>query len=437
MNVAVFGLGKLGSCLAAWFASAGHMVFGVDPNRDATNLLNAGRAPVEEPGLQELLDLHHSRVACTDDAVHAASKCEFLFLIVPTPSQADGTFSSWILEETLVPIAEAIRRGAHPVVVVVSTTSPGTMEGVVIPRLQELSGCCCGLDFDVCFNPEFIALGSVLADMASPSFILIGESTKKAGDALEQFYRDLHTTLGNEVPPFARMNLVNAEITKLGLNCAVTTKISYANSLAALCENVPGADARVVCSAVGLDRRIGRAYLQPATAFGGPCFGRDNRAMIATGNAVGVEMPLSQATDEVNRAVTERLLGLLLERNPRTVAVLGLTYKTATPVVEESQGVKLLDAMTALAEQGSITITTHDPQGRYDLSGVCRCQTARDAVAGAEAVVIATPWGEYCDLAPRDFHRSARIVDCWSVLNPQEFQGWDVVIPGRYFSSVK
>lgn len=428
MNVSVWGLGKLGSPLAAMFASAGHTVYGVDPNRDVTDLLNAGRAPVEEPGLQELLDLHHSRLICTEDAVHVASKCEFLFLIVPTPSQADGTFSSRILEETLVPIGEAIRRGAHPVVVVVSTTSPGTMDGVVIPRLQELSGCCCGVDFETVYNPEFIALGSVLADMARPSFILIGESTKKAGDALEQFYRDLHATLGNEVPPFARMNLVNAEITKLSTNCAVTTKISFANSLATLCEKIPGADARVVCRAVGLDRRIGRAYLQPATAFGGPCFGRDNRAMIAAGKAVGVSMPLAVATDQINNAVTGNLLTLLLARKPRTVAVLGLTYKTGTPVVEESQGVKLLEQ---LATRGGFAVTTHDPQGRADCRLGFRCDTARQAIDGAEAVIITTPWDEYRTLAPRDFRRSARIVDCWSVLDADQFKNFDLVIPGK------
>ena len=142
-------------------------------------------------------------------------------------------------------------------------------------------------------------------------------------------------------------------------------------------------------------------------------------------------MPLAVATDEINRDVTGRLLDLLLKRKPRTVAILGLTYKTATPVVEESQGVQLLEQL-AQSDFVKFAITTHDPQGRYEHPRAFRCETSREAVAGAEAVIITTPWDEYHTLAPRDFRRSARIVDCWSVLDDEAFRNMDVVIPGKY-----
>lgn len=426
MNVSVFGLGKLGSPLAAMFAAAGHRVFGVDHNPTIVDLLRRGLAPVQEPGLQDLLSRCGERIECTDDAVTAAAQSEFVFLIIPTPSDETGCFSSRFLEVALGPIAEAIRDGAHPVVVVVSTTTPGTMDEVVIPALQQ-TGKCCGVDFDCCYNPEFIALGSVLRDMAQPSFILIGQSTPKAGVALEGFYRGLHETLGNPMPPVTRMSLLNAEIAKLAVNCYLVTKISFANSLASLCEHLPGADAQTICLAVGLDRRIGAACLRPGVRPGGPCLPRDNRALAAYAAQHAVAMPIAEATMAVSQETTRRIGDLLLARHPKTVAILGLTYKTNTPVVEESQALDLLDRLSATGA----SLLAHDPQAVLDDPRIVRVESAQRAVQEADAVLIATAWLEYRDLRATAFRHNTRIVDCWGVLDPMEFRHHDLVVLGR------
>lgn len=428
MNITVFGLGKLGSPLAAWIASAGHHVFGVDPDYKITDMLSRHEAPISEPGLQQLLDAHHARIEVASDAKHAVSQSEFVFIIVPTPTDETGCFSSRFLEMTLDPIAAAIRDGAHPVVVVVSTTTPGTMTETIIPALQAKSGCCCGVDFDMCYNPEFIALGSVLHDMSHPSFILIGESTRKAGDALEAFYRHMHMTLDNPIPPFARMSMIDAEICKLSVNCFVTTKISYANQLAALCERIPGADAKCICSVIGLDRRIGQPYLNPATCYGGPCFPRDNRALLSYAKRIGVPMPIATATDQVNNQTTERLGKLLTANHPRTVAILGLTYKPYTPVTEESQSVKLLDW---LSQMDNLVVFTHDPFAKYNHPLAVPLATAKDAVQRADAVLIATAWPEYRNLSPDWFSASTTIVDCWGLIDQQAFRNHRVVTLGK------
>jgi UDPglucose 6-dehydrogenase len=411
MNVTVFGLGKLGSPLAVWFASAGHCVFCVDTNRQLLESLEKGIAPVDETGLQDLLNT--IQLDCSTGPVEAVAASEIVFLIVPTPSDGTGFFSNRYLLSALVPVAEAISYDAHPLVVIVSTVMPGSTESVLIPFLEQESGRCCGVDFDVCYNPEFIALGSILRDMSEPSFILIGESTKKAGQALENFYRSLHETLGNPVPPFARMPIIDAEICKLSVNCFVTSKISYANQLAGLCEQIPGASANNVCAAIGLDRRINPHYLKPGTCYGGPCFPRDNVALRAFAKRIGATVPLAEATDEVNRRTTERLFDMLMERNPSTVAVLGLSYKPGTPVTEESQAMLLLGMLA----DTFAAVFVHDPAAVCEIPGVVQCSRVRDALEHADAVLIATAWDEYRSLDPAWFKPGAKVIDCWNILS--------------------
>jgi len=210
------------------------------------------------------------------------------------------------------------------------------------------------------------------------------------------------------------MNFVNAEITKIAVNCFCTTKISYANSLADLCETIPQSDASVICAAIGLDRRIGPLYLKPGTAFSGPCFPRDNRAMLALGN-----MPLARATDEINNRQPEKLMKLALETKPRKVSVLGLSYKTATAVTEESVGVKLTDLLN-----GHVEVFSHDPMAAPS-------ENWRDHVKQSDVVVITVAWELYKGLKSHDFKHSARIVDCWGLLDQNQFADQELLITGR------
>ena len=278
MKLAVVGLGKLGLPLAAIFASKGHHVTGIDYNEKIVESVNQKKAPFHEPGLQELLDNHGANLSVTTDYELAIAESEASFIIVPTPSAENGLFTNHYVLQAIQKIGQSLQKkeGYH-LVVITSTVMPGSTTGEIQEALESSSGKKVGNELGICYNPEFIALGSVVRDMLFPDMVLIGESDKKAGDMLQNIYEGFC----ENQPPVQRMNCINAELTKLSLNTFVTTKISYANMLAGVCESLPDSDVDVVTQAIGLDSRIGRKYLKAAVAFGGPCFPRDNVAFRA------------------------------------------------------------------------------------------------------------------------------------------------------------
>jgi UDPglucose 6-dehydrogenase len=419
MRLSVVGLGKLGAPLAAVLASKGHTVIGVDANATSVDRVNRGLAPVHETGLQELLSSGTSRVSATTDTEAAVGATDATFFIVPTPSGSDGAFSHDFVLDAVRRIGRGVRSKAERhVVVITSTVMPGATGGPVAAALESASGLEVGRGIGLCYSPEFIALGSVIRDMTQPDFCLIGESDPASGDVLVAV---LTSVVGDDVP-MMRMNLINAELAKIAVNTFVTTKISFANMLAEICEQLPGADAQVVTTAIGLDRRIGSRYLQGATGYGGPCFPRDNRAFTVTAAAAGGRADIAEATDTVNRRQVDRLVErvLTLVNGSARVAVLGLSYKPQTQVVDASTGVAVA---AELASRG-LGVTVYDPvameEARRVLGpGVDYAATASACVRDAGVTVIATAWPEFSRLEATDFKAGDRptIVDCWRVLD--------------------
>ncbi|MEP7362294.1 MAG: nucleotide sugar dehydrogenase [Acidobacteriota bacterium] len=423
-KLSVVGLGKLGAVMAAVMADKGFSVVGVDLNPATVQAVNDGLAPVQEPLLDDYIRRNRSRLTATTDIEAAVRETDATFIIVPTPSGPEGTFLVDYVLNACRGIARALRaKNTYHLVIVSSTVMPGQTGGSVLPLLEELSGKRCGVEFGLCYNPEFIALGSVVRDMLKPDMLLIGESDSKAGDLLESIYRRVCETN----PPAARMNFVNAELSKLSVNTYVTTKISYANMLAAVCEQLPGADVDVVTSAIGLDSRIGVKYLKGALSYGGPCFPRDNIAFSALARKLGAEATLAEATHATNRRHTERLGELVVDLldGAGSVAILGLSYKPGTAVVEESAGVALA---TYLAER-SVPVTVYDPQAipnaRAELGdSVVYAGSVPAAIDGASVVLVLTAWDEFRALRPADFERpNGRVilVDCWRLFKDKGF----------------
>jgi len=435
LKISVIGLGKLGSPMAAVLASKGHQVIGVDVNAGSVDALRRGLAPVRETGLDELIVANHERLTATTDYDEAILGSEMTFVIVPTPSQADGTFS---LEYTLAAcrnIGAALRgKNCFHVVVITCTVMPGSTGGPIRSCLEEASGKVCGEGFGLCYNPEFIALGSVIRDMMHPDFILIGESDPRSGEMLADLYLD-HW---DPKPPIRRMSFVNAELAKISVNTFVTTKITYANMLARICERLPGADCDVVTAAIGCDTRIGHKYLKGALGFGGPCFPRDNVAFNSLARQVDARAFLAEATDRFNREQVGWVVEDLLRRLPTggQVGILGLSYKPNTGVVEESQGVALAQQ---LAEKG-VPVVVYDPQAMDEarplLEGRVRFAASVSECAGeADLLLIATPWEEFKRLLPADLRKGGRrpvVVDCWRILPENVFAATaDLVVMGQ------
>jgi UDPglucose 6-dehydrogenase len=417
--ISVVGLGKLGACLAAALALRGKTVVGVDVRRDVVEALNAGREPQLEPGLADALAAARTRVTATADVGEAVRSTDATFVVVPTPSGADGAFSLELVKPAFADVGRALggKDGWH-LVVLMSTVLPGMTREALIPVLEGSSGKRCGEDFGVCYSPAFIALGNVLHDFLNPDLALIGESDARAGDALEALYRSV---LENGAP-CRRMSLENAELVKIGVNTFVTTKIAFANMLADLCERVPGGDVDVVSEALGLDRRIGRAYLTGGLGYGGPCFPRDNRALSFLARALGSSALLPDATERSNQSLPKRIVTRLsrVAEEGRRVAVLGLAYKPGTHVTDGSQGLLLAEALS----RAGARVRAFDPlaaeSARAELpAGVTVADTLEDAVRDAEVVLVCTPDPAFRALTAEMLEgpgRPVTILDFWRSL---------------------
>ena len=424
MDVAVIGLGKLGSPLAAVLAHKGHNVWGVDLNAEFVAKINDGIAPVVEPHLQEMLASGRSRLRATTDFNQAIPATDISFVIVPTPSKADGMFTNQYVIEAVKRIGAALRAtDRYHVVNITSTVMPGSTGGEIRAALEAASGRKVGETVGLTYNPEFIALGSVVRDLLNPDMTLIGESDPRAGDVLEAVYK---TTIESKAP-VQRMSWINAELTKISVNTYVTTKISYANMLAEVCDRLPGADVDVVTAALGKDSRIGGKYLKGALGYGGPCFPRDNTAFSALARSLGASAAIAEATDAINMRQVERVaeLAATLAQPGATIAVLGLSYKPATPVVEQSQGVMIA---RRLAEQG-FAVTAYDPLALDNALAVLGdavrgAQSAEAAVREADVVIVTTPAPEFSALSPEVFAGGGVqkvVVDCWRSLPRERF----------------
>jgi UDPglucose 6-dehydrogenase len=408
----VVGLGKLGACMAACLASRGLEVIGVDVRADVADALSAGRAPVFEPGLADLVWENRRRLHATTDVGAAVLASDVTFVVVPTPSDGEGIFSIEHVTDAARSIGRAIgRKAGYHLVVLTSTVAPGSTDGEVRATLERTSGSRCGTRFGLCYSPEFVALGTVLRDFLHPDFVLIGESDPDAGARLADLYANVY----GGVPPIVRTSFVNAELAKLAVNTFVTTKISYANMLAELCEALPGADVDEVTGAVGLDPRIGASYLRGGLGYGGPCFPRDNLALGAIARGLGVPSNVPEATDRYNRALPDRLARIVLEhaRPDDTIGILGLAYKPGSVVVEESQGLALARRLNA----SGVRVLTFDPvvdRGLpADIVG-SRVEDLDRLLHEASVVVVANPDPAFDGLTPARFRRRPLVViDGW------------------------
>ena len=419
-SVSVIGLGKLGAPLAACFAARGFRVNAVDVDAQKVDAINRGIPPVYEPGLEELLRESGGRLRATRNIEEAVGNSEATFIVVATPSEPTGGFSLRYVISTCEGIGRALRKkaGFH-LVVLTSTVMPGSTGGEVRAALETASGKRCGEDFGLCYSPEFIALGSVIRDFYFPDFLLIGEFDARSGELLSDIYKNVC----KNSPAVARMNFVNAEITKLAVNTYITTKISYANMLARLCEKLPDADVNVVTDALGLDTRIGTKYLKGAVSYGGPCFPRDNRALAFLASRMGASSGLAEATDFFNRAQIKLLADMVKRHHSAkdAIGILGLTYKPNTDVVEEAFGLLLAQELAS----ANLSVIVYDPSadashafGAYKT--VQFASSAQECITRSGIVVLATPWQEFRDVSPAQWvgHDKPRaVIDCWSVLS--------------------
>ena len=424
-RLSVVGLGKLGLPLAVFFASRGFEVIGVDIKAETIKAVNEKKCMFFEPGIGDLLKNSGDALIATDDYQYAIQNSEATFIVVSTPSEESGAFSTALIESACNKIAKSLKhkKGYH-LIVLVSTVIPGSTERVK-QLLEKVSTKKCGRDFGLCYNPEFIALGDILNGFAKPNFILIGESDPKSGELLAGIF----TKACENNPPILRTNFYNAELGKILINSYVTMKISFANSMAEMCEKIPGGDVDVLSQILGLDPRVGRRFLTGGLSYGGPCFPRDNKAVSYFAQTIGIDAKLANTTYEVNCDQIKRVVELVNEKTGevkgKKLAILGLTYKPNTDIVEESAALKIAQALV----QRGARLSVYDPTGSDNTQKVLGrsvqyTNSVQQCLKGAGLCIIATPWEEFKKLNPEDFSQNMSkpvLLDCWRILDRAEF----------------
>lgn len=427
-SVSIIGLGKLGVPLAACYAHRGFTVIGADVARDKVDAVNAGKSPVIEPEVQAILSrtVPAGKLTATIDIEAAVRDTDFTIIMVNTPRERGNAYSLKYVFQACESVGRALKdKDGYHLIMLSSTVMPGTTDGLVRDILERISGKACGPDFGLCHVPEFLAIGSAVENILYPDFMLIGECDAVAG----KMACIILSRLTRSDPPVIRTSAINAELAKIALNTALVCKISFANYWAMLCGRVPGADVDEVMRVVGLDSRIGPAFLTGSVAYGGPCFPRDALAwrQIATTLALPLDLPL--AVGDANQRAAAYLAGLIGDREP--VGVLGLAYKPGVPIAVESLGVALAQR---LDEDGK-RIYAHDPQAmpsemEEDNSqipfDVRYCRDLKSCIDHCDCLVICTPWPEFRDIPP-EWLRGKRVIDCWRL--------WDDV-PGAEYVAI-
>ena len=329
-TIGVIGIGKLGLCFALNLECVGYSVIGVDVSQAYVDKLNTKAFLSYEPGVNELLKVSKSFTATISVKAVLQSEANLIFLMVATPSLPDGSYDHSQIERVTDEILAAGRADNKKQIIIGCTTMPGYCN-TLAEKMREFN-------YEVSYNPEFIAQGSILRDQQHPDQILIGEANAAAGDAIEKVLRAIASTS----PTVCRMDRLSAEIAKLATNCFLTTKISFANSIGDLAVK-SGADAEKILAAIGSDSRIGNKYLQYGYGFGGPCFPRDNRALQKFAETANASLPISEATDKVNEQHLEFQFEQAMEQNTvcREIIFDGVAYKSGTVYLDESQPLAL------------------------------------------------------------------------------------------------
>lgn len=343
MKVAMIGLGKLGLPVACAMVRKGHGVFGYDIDKSKSERYRKGVCDLYEPDIETLLtDALENGFSIVESLEEAVNPADIIFIAVPTPSQTTGAFDVAAVIEVITTIAGIMKNcDNYKVVAIISTVLPMTTRRDFLPALKNVLGLP-GDRYGLCYNAQFIAMGSVVENMLYPEFVLVGEYDTRSGDLLERFYSQLTHA------PILRMTLENAEIVKVIYNTFIGMKIIYGNTIMELCDAVPHADCDVVHDAVtyATDRLISSRYMRGGMGDGGGCHPRDNRALSWLAREISLSADpfkfVMDARDGQTRYLAQ-VIGAEHKKRNLPVAVLGLTFKPNTDVVDESPSLLLID----------------------------------------------------------------------------------------------
>ncbi len=439
MRVVIIGTGYVGLTTGVALAYLGHQVVGVDKDLRKLELLQKGKSPIHEPGLEELMHQASSNLKFTSNTSDAVAEADLIMIAVGTPQKENGEADILFVEEAVREIAQGFKPQRTYTVVIKSTVPLGTNRRVaqVIKRVlieREVEA-----QVFQASNPEFLREGMALHDTFYPDRIVVGAESEEAVEAIRRLYRPiLEQTFdapaflprpeGYGLPPLVTTDPTSTEMIKYAANAFLAVKISFINEIAGLCDKV-GADVTEVARGIGLDSRIGSRFLSAGLGWGGSCFPKDTAALVVVASEYNYSLPIVQAAREVNfrqrLLILEKLQSALKVLRGRTIGVLGLTFKPNTDDVRESPALEIIHL---LAERGA-RIQAHDPvaipkarEAMKDIEVEFK-DNPYQVADGADAIVVATEWDEYRTLDLRELSRRMHtpiLVDGRNIYRPEE-----------------
>ncbi len=393
MDISIIGSGYVGLVTGACFADVGHNVICVDNDPRKIEALRAGKIPIYEPGLEEVIHRNVSahRLRFTGSTKDGVDNSQIVFIAVPTPQQPDGSVDLSFIEKVARDIADVLT--GYRVIVDKSTVPVKTGEKVreTIKRYNRH-----GAEFDVVSNPEFLREGCAVADLMHPDRIVIGAQSQSAVDLMKKVYEPF-------MAPILVTDINSAELIKHAANSFLALKISYINAVSAICE-ASGADIEKVADGIGMDKRIGRSFLNAGIGYGGSCFPKDIAAFITICDQLGVPFTLLKEVQRINADQKSRFLKAIRETlwvlRDKKIAVWGLAFKPNTDDLRSSVAIELV---TDMLKEGA-HVTVYDPKAMDKardgklIDGAIFANSALEATDGAEALIIATEWPEFANI---------------------------------------
>ena len=391
MNISIIGTGYVGLVSGICFAKLGNNVICVDIDKKKIDKINNGITPIYEKGLEELLLNNKEKIKATTDYSSSINNTDVTFICVGTPSIEDGSIDLTFIKEVTIEIANILKnKDDYHIIVVKSTVLPGTTMDVVLPLLEKHSKKKAGRDFGLAMNPEFLREGIAVNDFLKPDRIVIGAIDEKSKKLLKELYKDFTC-------PIVETSLSAAEIIKYASNCFLATKISFINEIGNICKKLK-IDAYEVADGIGLDKRIGRAFLDSGIGWGGSCFPKDLQAFLNWSKEKDEYVKILESTIEVNDIQPLKLVELLKKHIPdlkgKTIGILGLAFKPETDDIRES---RVIPIVGRLLKEGA-AIKAYDPKAMKNFEELYPqieyCSSARD-VLDSDAVLITTRWDDF------------------------------------------
>jgi UDPglucose 6-dehydrogenase len=426
MRISIIGSGYVGLVTGTCFAELGNHVILVDMIRDKVEKINRGIAPIYEEKLDRLLqkNLGNGRLHATMDLKKAVLETDTTFISVGTPSRKDGSIDLVYIKKAAEDVGKALKdKGEYHVVVVKSTVVPGTTEDTVVPLLEKNSGKKAGRDFGVVMNPEFLREGLAVNDFMKPDRIVLGGIDKKSVEKLEKLYTNFQC-------PVMRTTTKTAEMIKYASNAFLATKISFMNEIGNLCKKL-GIDAYEVADGMGYDNRIERRFLDAGIGYGGSCFPKDVKAVIAKTKKMKLKLKIMESVEEVNEKQPLKIIEILRKRLPnlknKTIAVLGLAFKPGTDDIREAPSLKVVGALL----KAGASVQAYDPQAMENFEKMFKnitcCKRAVDAMEDADGCLLLTEWPEFKNLTDEDFNvmRGKVIIEGRKILDKSKVKNFE------------